>query len=357
MVTGRLGAMLGRRTAFSGLPLAAASLAVCVVVLLPVRDHLEVSTVGLLFLLPVVVVAVLGDLWSALTTSVCADLLVNFFFVLPYYTFVVASSSDVVLLFVYLLVATVNSLATDVAVRYRATADEFAGKADRLAEVDRLRTALLAAVSHDLRTPLAAMKAAVSTLREPGVTIPGGERAELLRTVEESTDRLTALVGTLLSASRLQTGKLVLHLEPVALDGVAAAALVATGAEAILDVPDDLPLVLADPGLLEEAVVNLVHNATAADRTWPIRLVGRAREGRGELAVIDRGPGVAEADRAALFTPFHRLDRASPEPGIGLGLTVVKGFVEAMGGTVTPSDTPGGGLTMTLALPLAREQR
>jgi two-component system sensor histidine kinase KdpD len=349
--------MLGRRSAFSGLVVAGVSLAVCAVALLPARGHLDVPTVGLLFLLPVVLTAVLGDLWSALVASLGADLLVNFFFVLPYHTFVVQSPSDVVLLLVYLLVAAVISLATDFAVRYRATADELAGEAGRLGEVDRLRTALLAAVSHDLRTPLAGIKAAVSTLREPDVAIPEDERAELLRTVEASTDRLTALVGDLLSASRLQTGELSLHLAPVALDGVAAAALVATGAEAVLDVPDDLPLVLADPGLLEEAVVNLVRNATAADSTWPVRLSGRIRDGRGELAVIDRGPGVAERDWPALFTPFHRLGRAAPGSGIGLGLTVVKGFIEAMGGTVTPSHTPGGGLTMTLSLPLAEEDR
>lgn len=333
--------------------MAAAGLAVATVGLLPFREHLAVPTVGLLLLIPVVLTAVLGDRWSALLAVVAADLLVNFFFVRPYHTFLVSSPQDVVLLGVYLLVAAVVSVAVDVAVRYRDTAAELAGHADRLTEIDRLRTALLAAVSHDLRTPLAGIKAAVSTLRDTDVDIPAPAQRELLATVEESTDRLTALVDNLLAASRLQAGELSLHTHPVALDGVAAAALMATGAEAVLDVPDDLPLVLADPGLLEQVIANLIRNAQHADQVWPVRITGRVHDDRAELAVIDHGPGVREADWHAMFAPFARLDDHDGHAGLGLGLTVVKGFTEAMSGTVTPSRTPGGGLTMTLSLPLA----
>lgn len=334
-----------RRAALSGLLVAAATLLVLTAVLLPLRDRLPLASVSLLFLIPVVLTAVLGDLWSSLVAVVGADLVVNFFFVPPYHTFVVASTADLVLLLVYLLVAAAVSVAVDVAVRYRDTAS-------RLSEIDRLRIALLAAVSHDLRTPLASIKAAVSALREPDVAIPVAEQEELLATVEESTDRLTGLVDDLLSAGRLQAGRLSLHLQPVALDGVAASALVNTGAHAELDVPDDLPLVLADAGLLEQVIGNLVRNARQVSPTGPVTLTGRVRDGRAELAVIDHGPGVSEADLHAMFVPFERLDSAPG--GLGLGLTVVKGFTEAMHGTVAPSDTPGGGLTMTLSLPLAQ---
>jgi two-component system sensor histidine kinase KdpD len=344
---------VAERRAWSGLAAAAVALAVTTGALLPLRPHLAVSTVVLLFLLPVVFTAVVGDLWSSLLAALGADLLVNFFFVPPYHTFEVRSATDVLLLVIYLLVAVVIGIAVDVAVRYRRTADELADRAGRLAEADRLRTALLAAVGHDLRTPLAGIKAAVSTLRESDVDISAAGQAELLATVEESTDRLTALVDNLLSASRIEAGMLSVHPQPVALDGVAAAALVATAAEAILDVPDDLPLVLADPGLLEQVIVNLVRNAQEADRTWPVRLTGRVHGDRSELTVIDRGPGVPEADWDTMFLPFQRLGDHTSHGGLGLGLAVAKGFTEAMGGHLQPSPTPGGGLTMTVSLPLA----
>jgi two-component system sensor histidine kinase KdpD len=349
---------IAQRRAWSGLTVASAGLAVATLILLPWRTDLSAATVGLLFLLPVVVTAVVGDRWSCLLTVVVADLLVNFFFIPPYHTLLVQRGDDLVLLGVYLLVALSISVAVDVAVRYRTTADTLAGQADRLADIDRLRTALLAAVSHDLRTPLAGIKAATSTLRQPNLRITPGERIELLAAVEDSTDRLSGLVDNLLSASRLQAGELSAHPEPVAMDGVAAAALVATGADAVLDIPDDLPLVLADAALLEHVIINLVRNAEDADPARPVRLTGRIAGDRAQLAVIDRGPGADPVDWPRMFVPFQRL-RDHPPParhGLGLGLTVVKGFTEAMGGTVTPSRTPGGGLTMTVSLPLAASQ-
>jgi two-component system sensor histidine kinase KdpD len=351
-----LRAAVAQRRAWSGFRVATIALAVGTLALLPLREHLAVSTIGLLFVIPVLVTAVVGDRWSSLAAVVAADLLVNFFFVPPYHTFQVHNADDLILLLVYLLVALAVSLAVDIAVRSRATADQLANHASRLSEIDQLRTALLAAVSHDLRTPLAGIKAAVSSLSESEVDIPAGGQAELLATVEESTDQLTTLVDNLLSASRLQAGQLSVHPQAVALDGVTAAALVSTGAEAVFDVPEDLPLVHADPGLLEHVIVNLVRNAQQADPVWPIRITGRVHNERAELAMIDRGPGLAETEWEAMFTPFHRSSGPSTN-GLGLGLTVVKGFTEAMGGRVAPSHTTGGGLTMTLTLPLAHPEQ
>jgi K+-sensing histidine kinase KdpD len=220
--------------------------------------------------------------------------------------------------------------------------------------VDRLRAALLAAVGHDLRTPLAGLKAASSSLRDPEIDLTEPQQAELLATVEESADRMESLVENLLAMSRLQAGALSVQARPVALDEIVAAALLhLPGPNAAqVDVSDDLPLVHADPGLLERVIANLVANAQTAsppDRT--VRIRGYAARDHLELQVIDHGPGIPAADRDRMFAPFQRLDDRTAEGGLGLGLAIAQGFTLAMGGMITPSDTPGGGLTMTVTLP------
>jgi two-component system sensor histidine kinase KdpD len=235
-------------------------------------------------------------------------------------------------------------------------ADE-AARARELAQIDRLRAALLGAVGHDLRTPLASIKAAISSLRQPDVAWDADDEAELLATVEESTDRLSDLVESLLSLSRLQAGALSVQACPVPLDAVVAQALMQTptgDTPVEVDVPDDLPMAYADPGLLERVVANLVANAAKASPPGqPILLHGRARGGHVELRVIDRGPGIPVDDRERIFTPFQRLDDHATA-GLGLGLAIAKGFTEAMDGTLSASDSPEGGLTMTISIPVAR---
>jgi two-component system sensor histidine kinase KdpD len=231
-----------------------------------------------------------------------------------------------------------------------------AAHARELAETDRLRTALLTAVGHDLRTPLAGIKAAVSSLRQPDIEFAADDRAELLATIEESADQLTDLVENLLSLSRLQAGALSLHAQPVPLDAVVAQALLhssSTGHRFDVDVADDLPLVLADPGLLERVVANLLGNACAASPAGrTVELHARSTGDRVVLYVVDHGRGVRTADRERIFAPFQRLDDRAGS-GLGLGLAIARGFTEAMGGTLAPGDTPGGGLTMTLTIPAA----
>jgi two-component system sensor histidine kinase KdpD len=235
-------------------------------------------------------------------------------------------------------------------------ADE-AARARDLAAIDRVRSALLAAVGHDLRTPLAGIKAAVSSLRQPDLELPADATAELLATIEESTDRLDALIDNLLSMSRLQAGALVVDLRPTALDAVAAQALLhvpSAAATVQVEITDDLPLAYADPGLLERVVANLVANAQAAGPPGrPVRLSAHADHGHVRLEVIDHGPGVPHIDRDRIFEPFQRLHDRTTTAGLGLGLAIARGFVEAMHGTITPADTPGGGLTMTVTLPTA----
>jgi K+-sensing histidine kinase KdpD len=228
-----------------------------------------------------------------------------------------------------------------------------AAQARQLAEIDRLRAALLAAVGHDLRTPLAGIKAAVSSLRQHDVTWSQAEENELLETIEESADRLDELIANLLAMSRLQAGALSVDVRPVVLQEVVAKALVGVPVDVVvLDVPDDLPLVLADPGLLERVIANLVDNARRFSPSGvPVRVTAWADD-FAYLRVADSGPGVPDADWDRMFTPFQRLGDQRSETGVGLGLAIARGFSEATGGSLVPSSTPGGGLTMTVQLPL-----
>lgn len=232
---------------------------------------------------------------------------------------------------------------------------EEAARARDLAAAERIRSALLAAVGHDLRTPLAGIKAAASSLRADDVVWSPQEQAELLAQIEDGADRLGSIIANLLDLSRLQSGALPARATPVALDEVVASSLLhERGAVVLLEIPDDLPLVRADPGLLERAVANLVDNARRySPASSPVRVSARVGVETVSLAVVDRGPGVPEEDWPRLFVPFQRLDDRASGSHAGLGLAIARGFVEAMGGTLAPSHTPGGGLTMTLTLPRA----
>jgi K+-sensing histidine kinase KdpD len=227
----------------------------------------------------------------------------------------------------------------------------------RAAAGDRVRTALLAAVSHDLRTPLASAKAAVTSLRSPEVSFGAEDRAELLATAEESLDRLTALVANLLDMSRLQAGALGMTQVSLGLEDVVPRALDELGPAGRLVrvlIPDDLAAVRADPGLLDRVLVNVVGNALRySPPTRPPTVTARSGDGVVELRVVDHGPGLPAGARERVFLPFQRLGDRDNHTGVGLGLALSRGLTEAMGGTLTPEDTPGGGLTMVIALPKA----
>ncbi|HEX6497784.1 MAG TPA: ATP-binding protein [Micromonosporaceae bacterium] len=452
----------GRRMVAFGVAVAGLT---CLTVALALRHGaagLTLTTVALLYLIPVAVVALLGGVWLGLGTAVASDALLNFYFVPPYHTFTVERGDNIVALLVYVLVAVTVSVAVELAAHQRARAvrsgieaqlltriaaqpvaersptqlldqvrEAFgmrlvalletgpdgrervvervgegvptdtpslsvpaadgmrlvadgpkligedrrllgrlavaaahtvqarreAARAAELAEVDRLRTQILAAVGHDLRTPLAGIKAAVSSLRDPEVAFSPGDRDDLLATVEESADRLDDLVANLLALSRLQAGVLSVQSRPVPLDEVVARALLAvpdaTGVQVAVD--DALPLVEADPGLLERVVANLVGNATRANagQREPVTLHADTEADLVRLRVIDHGAGVPAAERERMFEPFQRLGDRRADGGLGLGLAIARGFTEAMGGTVTATDTTGGGLTMTVTLPAA----
>jgi two-component system sensor histidine kinase KdpD len=253
-------------------------------------------------------------------------------------------------------------------VRDRARAEHQAVAAARLEQGNRTRTALLAAVSHDLRTPLAAIKAAAGSLRSTDVTWSREERAELLATVEDGADRMSRLVGNLLDMTRLQTGAVTPLLAEVDLDQVVADAVRPLPAvqqqdggrgRLVTAFPADLPPVWADAGLLGSVVANLVENALRySGGEVEVTATGLPdADGRPGVAldVVDRGPGIAAAQRPQLFQPFRRLGDVPQGDGLGLGLAVARGLTEAMQGTLEARDTPGGGLTMRLWLPAGPE--
>lgn len=224
-----------------------------------------------------------------------------------------------------------------------------------IAEADRVRAALLAAVSHDLRTPLASAKAAVTSLRSTDVEWDAADRDELLATADESLDKLSRLVDNLLDMSRLQAGALAVFPRPADLAEIVGRSLDDLGPAArtvTINLPEDLPEVAVDPGILERVIANLAANAlrySPPDR--PPALSGSALRDRVELRVIDRGPGIPAENWDRIFVPFQRLGDTDNTTGVGLGLALARGLTEAMGGTLEPEETPGGGLTMTLSLP------
>ena len=230
-----------------------------------------------------------------------------------------------------------------------------AAEAAPLAEANRVRTALLAAVGHDFRTPLAAAKASVSTLLSLDLNLGPADRRELLEAADASLDRLAALVDNLLDMSRLQAGVMSIDVQPISVDEVVARALDDLGEEGrtvLIDAPADLPLVQADAGLLERVLVNVGANALRySPPERPPHLTCSRLGDRVEVRIIDRGPGIPPGEWDRVFLPFQRLGDTDNTTGIGLGLAVSRGLIEAMGGSLEPEETPGGGLTMVISLP------
>lgn len=236
----------------------------------------------------------------------------------------------------------------------RAELEQEAESAESMAETDRLRTALLSAVSHDLRTPLATIKASLTSLIETGVEWTPTQTLSFLHTALDETERLNRLVGQLLDASRVQVGAVHVFFRSIGLDEVVASALSGLRPDAdrvTLEVSESLPQVQTDPDLLERVVANLVENAL----TWSppgqtVRISAGEITGRIDLRISDRGPGIDSSVRDTVFQPFQRMGDSPNREGVGLGLAVARGLLEAMGNELVVEDTPGGGTTMVIAL-------
>jgi len=456
----RTGGALTVRRRLGGFGLALLGLPLLAWLLSGFRSSESLPSDVLAFQLLVVVVALIGGIWPAVTAAVLAGLLLDFFFVNPLYTVTIANPLHLLALVIFLVIAVLVSLVVDQAASRSRAAKRSAAEAETLAtvagsiirgenavealanrmrevfgmasvvvsyggerlfeagastapdaekrtvvelgddgsvvltgrdlqasdrrildafvsqieaalvqqqlraeaqgirpleEADRLRTALLAAVGHDLRTPLSAATAAVSSLRSTDVSWSDRDRADLLQTAEESLDRLADLVNDLLDASRLQAGVLPISLSLVGLDEIVPLALDelrVPQARVRVDVAADLPEALCDAVLLQRVIVNLVANALRYSPVDAPLIISASSFGvRLELRVIDRGPGIPPAKLAEAFQPFQRLGDTDNTTGVGLGLALSNGFMEAMGGSLEAEDTPGGGLTMVVTLP------
>ncbi len=225
-----------------------------------------------------------------------------------------------------------------------------------LARDNRARTALLSAVSHDLRTPLAAIKAAIGSLRSTEVVWSAEDRDELERAIDDSADRLDALIGNLLDMSRLQTGNLVAHPGPVDLGELIPATLAGLSDPARTEwtIDTDARQAVADAGLLDRVLANVVENALRYQPSGqPVAVTASRCANRVEVRVIDNGPGIGAEQLEEIFQPFQQLDDVHNADGVGLGLAVSRGLAEAMGGHISAETTPGGGLTMVVELPSA----
>jgi two-component system, OmpR family, sensor histidine kinase KdpD len=238
---------------------------------------------------------------------------------------------------------------------------EASQRAQELEQVDALRTALLTAASHDLRTPLAAIRAAVDVLHAPGVTLSEEDRAEMTRAVAQATGRLEHIVDDLLDLSRLQMGAVEPLLRPTEVVEVVLPAVDGLPADRLeVDLPDGLPLVTTDAGLLERVVANVAANAVRhSPADHPARIEVEVADDVVVLRVVDHGAGVAPQDRERMFEPFERVGAERTRGphragGMGLGLAVARGLADAVGARLAVEETPGGGLTMAITVPRAR---
>jgi K+-sensing histidine kinase KdpD len=357
-----------------------AGLAVATAGVLPFRSDITVATAALVLVVPVALGVAVGG-FSAVPVGVAFGFLTfDFFFIPPYSTFYVTEWEDWISLVVYAMVGcTVGGVVAQLgraqreAEARRAEAQllwaerarlvEESSRLQLLEEVDRLRAALIGSVSHDLRTPLASIKASISDLADPGLLLSDDDRATLLRTTEEETDRLTRLVTNLLDMSRIQAGALVPHTSATPLDeliGAVAGRLGPTLGEGRLavEIADGLPLADVDYLLVEQVLSNLLENAARYTPPGTAVTVRAAAVGDDEVevAVVDHGPGVAEQERERIFDQFYRLRAEGQGPvGTGMGLAIVKGIAEAHGGRIWVEATPGGGATFVLRLPVSPE--
>jgi two-component system, OmpR family, sensor histidine kinase KdpD len=347
----------GRRRLLAGLVLAGVGPALVAFGFLPLRDEVAGATVGMVMLVPTALATAVGGPLAAVTAVVVGSVLHNALFTVPYLTLRMTDPGDVLSLVAHVLVGvTVSALVVREqqaaqAARLREAAE---ARVSVLEEVDRTRTALLGAVSHDLRTPLAAIAAAASDLRDPDVVFSESQRALLVDTIAERASLLERRVAQLLAASRLDAGAVTLAVEAVEVQELLAEALdgLVDGAAARVEVrmSREVPPVLVDPVLVVAALANLIDNAlrySPADRPVLVSV-----EPAGSVVVVtvaDEGPGLALTEEE-LFVPFRR-----GVDGTGLGLTIARGFVALHGGTLEHHPTPGGGATFECTLPATGE--
>jgi len=348
--------------------------------LVPFRSGVTVATPALVLVFPVVVAAIVGGRIASLCTAVVAAGAFNLAFIPPYWRPAVAVVDDAVALGVFLSVAlVVGTLVADGAVRRRAAElraeeaqalndryeavvaerERLAAEATRVAvleQVDQQRSALLRSVSHDLRTPLATIRAVTSDLRA-GASYDDATRDDLLDLVGDEAERLDRIVANLLSLSRIEAGALQPDRQAVALEELVAErvrrlAPLFRRVRVQVDLPADLPLLDADYSQLDQVVTNLVENAARhSPQGSTVHIGARRREDMVEVWVADEGIGVATFDRSRIFEPFRRGEGSTSS---GVGLAICKAILEAHGGTIEVKANPGGGARFGFTVPVRR---
>src|SRR5436190_13393700 len=307
----------------------------------------------LLYLVPIVLAASRWGRGPAITAVVASILGHDLLFVDPRGTFSVARADEALGLVLLLFTALVTAQLADGARRGAETAREAA----IVRRSDELKTAILRAVTHNLRTPLASIKASVSGLRQPEVAYSDADREDLLAEIEEEADRLDRLVTNLLHASRLEAGGLQPTTHPQDLRELISAVVDRlqprlAGRAVTLDIADELPPVACDYAQIDQVVANLLENAALHTPAGTPITLQASRQGEDvRVAVADGGPGIPEVQRARLFRAFERGQTRAP--GTGLGLTIARGFVEAHGGRLWLEDGPERGARFVFTLPAA----
>jgi two-component system sensor histidine kinase KdpD len=339
------------------------------------RPVAPVLSLGALYVFAVLPVAALWGLAYAIAVAVASELVFNFLFLAPVHTLALRNSEDWVALAVYLVIAVVvselaararrraqeASLALKSLLEVAADRERLAGEAleaEALRRADVMKTALLRAVSHDLRTPLMAISTSAGALARPDLSLDDADRAELLETLLASSAQLDHLVGNLLDLSRLQAGAAQPDRSLTGLEELVIAALDELGehGERVqVTFADESPTVRVDPHQIQRVLVNLLENAlkySPADES--VRVQVSATPSEAVVRVIDHGPGVPPDERERIFEPFARGSRGANAPGAGLGLAIARGFTEANDGRLTVESRSGQGATFVLALPSAR---
>jgi two-component system sensor histidine kinase KdpD len=360
-------------SAWLGLTAALAVVAVATALVYPLKTVAPAVSLGVVYIPGVLLISAVWGLRLGLLCALGSAVAFNWFHLPPLGALDIAADHDLVALIVFAIVALASGTLADLAraraaesERRRAEADEaleelaaMARERDRMqAEIienealrrsDELKTSLLRAVSHDLRTPLTSMIAAGAALDSDSVTAE--ERRELSEAVVEQGQRLSRLVENLLDVSRLESGGAEPHRQPVELAGLLEAARHSIGSRGELvrlALDPDLPILSADPTQIERAFANLLENAVVHGEGQQVLVRSRLVGPRLVVRVVDRGPGIPENERERIFEPFYRAPGAG-ESGSGLGLAIARGFIEANGGEVEVESLPGQGSSFVVS--------
>jgi len=328
--------------------------AACTVAGLALRSHIDPVNIAMLYLLPVVVVALRYNRGAAAATALLCVLAFDVLFVPPYLSFAVNDAQYLVTFVIMLAVGLVISGLAESA--RRAGTARAAAALD--AETERVRSALLSSISHDLRTPLAVMSGASSSLVENGERLGAAERRALAESIFQQSGAMAEVMGNVLQMTRLETGAITLQRDWTSLGEIAGSVLDRLAARlaqhrVMLDLPADLPLVRVDATLIEQALGNLLENAA---RHTPAGTLVRLRAARRDaellVSVEDFGPGLEPADFARVFAKFHRGAGENAAGGIGLGLSICRAIVLLHQGSIWAEQLPGGGTAFRFTLPL-----